>query len=1255
MQNLSTNDKGEVVLRLSGCPPETKWVDLARQLSMHGSITHINVQRENRRSTWYVAFLPINPSSFWDRLARGPMVKRITVCDSPVGLRIGMQLLKPPPKVAENGTAAKQRQARNTQFPVLLEFGVLAEERKMTVMRSLSAISDASLVLSFDFGAKKLIMRFSYIVPYPNRAPQPTDLRKEYIGEIPFSNISKVYLTQESNGSKSLIIVTETPSLFFRRRQHFMSTPANPDTWSDHEAFQRVTHIMYDLTWLRDSSLALVEDDQDIYLGRWLVYRVVLPISDGDSWNNLRKGLEDWNVTIEPNSSFEMIAPPAFNLWNILNHGQATKHGAVLNETTEDCHIPFAVRYQLEVCISHGLLVEQNITPEFLGKLAELSKKKRYLSNAAADILTYVADIGRKVYDPMIIFNDRRALTYRPIFQLPDYCQWGRKVVVTPTTMYVNSPTPETTNRVLRQYEKYADHFLRVQFTDEKIMGKIYGGDNERKKRAIFNRIFQALKNGIRLAGRHYEFLAFGNSQFREHGAYFFHPANGLTCDHIRAWMGEFNHIRVPAKYAARMGQCLSTTRSVQNLPAGNHIKDIADIEANGWCFTDGVGKISVTLAGHVADQLNMWNRGTSPSAFQFRLGGSKGMLVSWPRSVASSEESTFLPLEFNHVHIRPSQKKFNTDYAKGIEIIRAAEYTVATLNKQTIPILSSLQVDDNVFMDMAKQQDREYRSALEDESTALDLLKRHSDQNNTNEMLLAMVESGFMRTEEPCVMALLRVWVAWSQKLLKEKARIVVDQGAFLFGGADETHKLRGWSSKSNELPQIFLQVPESPGSQQYVVKTGLCLVGRNPSMHPGDIRVVEAVDVPELRHLRDVVLFPVKGERDIPSMCSGGDLDGDEFFVFWDPRLLPPEAERNVLPMDHDDDTKPEVLDHDVEISDVHAFFVEHISYDCIGLIATSHVAAVDLFGAKDRRSIELAKLHSRAVDYVKTGQPAKLPASLMIKKWPHFMERRRNSYKSYSVLGQIYDMVKKMEIVFDYGHRFDHRIIQRYDPTWDELLKARALKAQYDSMVTKIMGQHEIGHELELFTTFVLSKSKFSRNYQRGEDIGVIRDALHERFIRAAIKVAGPREGEKFQRLAAACYRVTWEDLQRAAEHEQDEIKPYVTFPWVFYKELGQIASPSGRKKQAGRSEPELEAWPEVSEVWDADISGVLEGLSDVLDNEREPLSQGRDEDTLEEGFTMNAEGDGLVLNVDEETMEKRREEARRYMQSLRESTG
>ena len=55
--------------------------------------------------------------------------------------------------------------------------------------------------------------------------------------------------------------------------------------------------------------------------------------------------------------------------------------------------------------------------------------------------------------------------------------------------------------------------------------------------------------------------------------------------------------------------------------------------------------------------------------------------------------------------------------------------------------------------------------------------------------------------------------------------------------------------------------------------------VVTRSPVMHPGDVQIVNAVDVPPhspLKRLSNVVVFSQHGDRDLPGQLSGGDLDG-------------------------------------------------------------------------------------------------------------------------------------------------------------------------------------------------------------------------------------------------------------------------------------------------------------------------------------------------------------------------------------------
>jgi RNA-dependent RNA polymerase len=535
----------------------------------------------------------------------------------------------------------------------------------------------------------------------------------------------------------------------------------------------------------------------------------------------------------------------------------------------------------------------------------------------------------------MELFNDRAAMTYYPTtLHIPEYYALVRKVTVTPTRIYFSTPTVETTNRVVRRYKHVQDHFIRVQFTDELMDGRIRACEVDRDDE-LYTRVLRVMTQGIRMGKWHWKFLAFGNSQIRESGAFFFcEPEDGsITCESIRQWMGNFDHITSIAKLAARLGQCFSTTRLLHCIASPRIVK-IPDVEMDGGvCFTDGVGKISRLLACLIADD---WKLDTPPSAVQFRMGGCKGVLVNW--SDAKGTE----------VHVRPSQEKFSAEY-NGLEIIRCSQYSCPTLNRQTILILSCLGVPADVFTDMMAAQISDYNTAMTDKDKAIQLLTTHVDENMTTTTLATMVLNGFMHTREPFVRTILQLWRSWAIKGLKEKARIIVEQGAFVLGCVDETGTLRGHSKATegrkniaqHHLPQIFLQVPDPKDRGAYKVITGLCIVGRHPSLHPGDIRVVEAVDVPELRHLRDVVVFPLRGDRDVPSMCSGGDLDGDDFFVIWDPRLLPTEWSHP--PMNYNAPAPLNESGTSIARS-LAFFFVLFMRNDRLPLIAHAHLATAD-----------------------------------------------------------------------------------------------------------------------------------------------------------------------------------------------------------------------------------------------------------------------------------------------------------------------
>jgi RNA-dependent RNA polymerase len=75
-----------------------------------------------------------------------------------------------------------------------------------------------------------------------------------------------------------------------------------------------------------------------------------------------------------------------------------------------------------------------------------------------------------------------------------------------------------------------------------------------------------------------------------------------------------------------------------------------------------------------------------------------------------------------------------------------------------------------------------------------------------------------------------------------------------------------------------------------------GDVFVTRNPCLHPGDIRLLKAVNSPEIfkafGHLTNCIVFPQKGRKPLTAMMAGGDLDGDLYFVCWEKTIIPKQV---------------------------------------------------------------------------------------------------------------------------------------------------------------------------------------------------------------------------------------------------------------------------------------------------------------------------------------------------------------------------
>ncbi|CAN8100723.1 unnamed protein product [Discula destructiva] len=1230
-------------IRLNGLPRDTTTKEIYNSLTVYGlEVVRIDISeniRSVRNGRAYVDFEPA-PSRWppWNgsrniftihRRGSGPLRIQVEVLshDTRVGGRFNPNIQTPLNHFVPRQVSFQCRG---------MLFGMMARE---DAMLKLPQYEYRDVRLEFQFARRFVQITFN------------VDLGSKwgvrfYKIPIKFSHIREMLRIDKQDGCAIIIQLPSPPELLARMTDIQKSHDDALSSWQDRDSWERQLEITHQPHRAKYHPAQLTKNRKTVDIAQWLTYYLEVPSSVMESLVKHGTRLGDYNVKLGAMNSFNLVVPGQ-SVWPLLNPDLENS-----SSWFETVHLPFEVRYQLEVCISQGLFNEYSIDRGFLDKLLSYDSGTAPQFDRARMMLEGVADQNVQYYRPADIFEDPKIMHYWPTVKVSSQSAMVRRVVITPTGMYLKTPGVELTNRVLRKYSDLNDRFLRVQFTDELSFGKLWSCQGSEQSDWLYTRVLRVLRNGIVISDRHYKVLAWSNSQFREHGAFFFCANDHISCDDIRKWMGDLKHIRSVGKFAARMGQCFTTTRQLSGVSVPK-IVEVEDIERETdgqlWNFTDGVGKISPFFAQMIAHEQNMLDR---PSCFQFRMGGCKGVLVVW-RDVAANE-----------VHIRPSQAKFKAPY-NGLEIIKVSVFSQATLNRQIIPIMSCLGVEDQVFIALLEEELEEYESAMTESYKASALLRQRVDENQTSLVLADMVDT-FMSKQEPFMWTILRLWKCWALQRLKYKSAIGVKKSAFLFGCVDELGVLRG-HCKGTEgkgvqdkglLPQIFLQVPKQGTDPNnllnYQVVTGLCVVGRNPSLHPGDIRVVEAVDEPGLRHLKNVVVFPQTGDRDIPSMCSGGDLDGDDFFVIWDERLLPKEWD--FPPMNHDVSAPTSRADRadDINIDEMCAFFAEHMKNDCVGLVATAHFAWADQVTPKGDKCLELAKLHSLAVDYVKSGQKAVMHRSLRPKVYPHWMERKTGKhYTSRTAVGRIYDRIHVEKFSPAYDMPFDNRILSRFELKVEELAKPQAIKAQYDIAMRRLMGQHENPvSEFEIWSTFILSKPRVGNDYKLQEHVGREISALKDRFrMQCGEAITGVAQKStifsyagidlgKLDRFVAAMYKVTHEEVQDALtaralpmlDEEGNRIAddqgpdfpmPLISFPWLFHMELARIAQ--------GGVPPAM--WqPKKSSVSEAEGPKKIAHIASMLGNEHDKNHPQGTGTGTKECARVNANSDEASVNED-----------------------
>lgn len=224
-----------------------------------------------------------------------------------------------------------------------------------------------------------------------------------------------------------------------------------------------------------------------------------------------------------------------------------------------------------------------------------------------------------------------------------------RSITVTPTRLVLSGPSLADSNSVTRLYGRPEQFFsVAVRAEDGSKL------DERRERDLIESRFKPLFEKGIDVAGRTLQFLAFSGSRLKSGTCFFMHPfeddGERITPERVHVGVGNFAgtevrcvphllsfpsliHVsplqtaKIPAKYSARIAQAFSSSKPTLALDPSQILRNDDIVSSSDSVHSDGVGLISPALAVDVCRHLRIDPK--TSTCFQFRLGGSKGHIVS--------------------------------------------------------------------------------------------------------------------------------------------------------------------------------------------------------------------------------------------------------------------------------------------------------------------------------------------------------------------------------------------------------------------------------------------------------------------------------------------------------------------------------------------------------------------------------------------------------------------------------------------------
>lgn len=821
-----------------------------------------------------------------------------------------------------------------------------------------------------------------------------------------------------------------------------------------------------------------------------------------------------------------------------------------------------------------------------------------------------------------------------------------RKVILTPTRMIFLAPEIIMANRAINGADHDGTRIIRATFRDDNLQRMRFN----QLRDLLEEKTLSHLRGGFDIMGRAFSYLASSNSQMRDGGAYFMERWNR---EQLAEYLARYPRLRYPdasfkpkiieyrkklgkfektgsiPKAMARLGQCFTQARRCNGVEI--NVQDYIMIpDARGgsgpYTYTDGVGCISARLAAQLCQSISIK---FVPSAFQIRFKGLKGMLAIEPSIDMTTdyfkaayrkgfmlretvEELDLEPYTFKCL-FRDSQLKFHSSRRKvdewPIEMVKWSSPTPVTLNKPFINILdqvSALQslachkrVTERIEELLSVEMDN-YSKCIINEERCRERLEGMPRRVN-----FAVLERklGFVLSAEPFFRSLVKASIDSSMTRLLRKLQIPIPShlGRSVFGVTDETGQL--------QYGQVFVRYTQNvndktPSKDYGTTLTGKVLVTKFPSLSEGDVRMYEAIDIPELYHLKDVIVFPQTGPRSQPDEMAGSDLDGDEYAVIWDPQLF---FERNEEAFAYSSD-KPEKPFTPAEMDDkMNEFYAQFMKQEDVGVTSINHLHQSDQFGINSEVCKSIAMKNAMALDYSKSGV-APLPLTgewtlnrdTGIMEPPERSERRPDfavnryhgnaSYQSSRLLGQLHRELRSVNdvVMSSCAKQLPIQLDRLLDwPGWEAFAdNAKIQMLRYNGQIRSIMDTFGVNTEAEMFSgcyreirnrqsekeqddmslyntetiietqvteLYKKNREQFFAEFLEGPDAYMrLTEAYNSRWndeSKDVLKRVCREPSNKMMAKAVAYYRVCYGAAQNSGDHK-------LSFAWIAYDILNTV---------------------------------------------------------------------------------------------------